>query len=225
MRDAHGVAGFEQLQRSLLVDAEDCVLNVRVGGRVRAAGDEFVVGFDVLGRGSADGGALHHNHVAGLAHGEIGLGGHDHSEGLQVGERFDVSVAVVIEREFAEVDGASLRARQPRERRSDIRGRTWWHLRGPDEFGVDFKVRLLAFHLGFARGALQQIGALKVDLGRSTLQAVVRGLGGARYGGRGGLRRRGVGDCAATRTAAAKKRMTRDSFFTSVLDLGEMRSG
>jgi hypothetical protein len=35
----------------------------------------------------------------------------------------------------------------------------------------------------------------------------------------------GVGDCANTKTAAAKKRITRASFFTSVLDLGEMRSG
>src|SRR5206468_3777442 len=52
------------------------------------------------------------------------------------------------------------------------------------ELGLDLKIRLLAFDLGFSTSALQQIGALKTNLGRSTLQAIMHRLASARHGGR-----------------------------------------
>ena len=68
--------------------------------------------------------------LPGCDHGEVGLGGDDHSESLEIGERFDVRIAVVIEREFAEIDGASFRRDGPENVGQDIRVRIWWRLRG-----------------------------------------------------------------------------------------------
>ena len=46
VRDADRVARFEEFERSLAVDAENCVLNVGVRGGIGAAGYEFVFGVD-----------------------------------------------------------------------------------------------------------------------------------------------------------------------------------
>ncbi len=103
-------------------------------------------------------------------------------------------IAAFVEREFAEVDGASLRRNGPENVRQILEA----ELSGVFEalkLGVDFKVGLLALDLGFARGALKLVGAVKVDLGRSTLQAVMHGLDGAGDGGGGdGRDRRGRGN-------------------------------
>ena len=107
--NAQGVARFEQLERSLAVHAEDRVLNMRVGGGVGASRDELELGVDVFAGGAADDGTLSHHHVAGLGDGEVGLGGDDHAEALQVGIGFELRVAVMVQREFAEVNGTSLR--------------------------------------------------------------------------------------------------------------------
>ena len=48
VRDAYGIARFEQFQRSLAVDSENCVLNVGVGRRICTAGYQFVSGVDIL---------------------------------------------------------------------------------------------------------------------------------------------------------------------------------
>ena len=53
------------------------------------------------------------------------------------------------------------------------------------EFSLDFEIGFLAVDVGFAGGALEQIGSLEIDFGRSALQAIVHGFGGA--GNRGGL--------------------------------------
>ncbi len=113
MRDAHRVARLKQLQRSLGIDSEDRVLNVRVRRGVRAARYQFVLGVDVLAA-AAHRSTLHHHHVPGLRHRKIGLRSNDHSKRLQVGVRLHVRVAVVIKREFAQIDWAPLRRNCPR---------------------------------------------------------------------------------------------------------------
>ncbi len=192
MRDADGVARFEQFQRSLAVDAEDGVLNVRVGRGVGAASDEFVLGFDVLGGGAADRRAFGDDHVAGLAHGEVRLGGNDHAEALQVGEGLDLRVAVMIKREFAKVDRASLGRNGP-ENVGQIFEAELGGIFEAFEPGFDLEIGLLAFDLRFAGGALHQVAAVEVDASRSALQAIVHRFGGARHGGRGGCGRDGGG--------------------------------
>jgi hypothetical protein len=185
VRNANCVARFEEFERSLGVDAEDRVLNVRVGRGIGAARNEFVARVNVLGCGSADGGALHHDHVAGLRHGEVGLGGDNHSERLKVREGFDVRIAVVIERQFAEVDGASFGRDGPENVGQELESELGSVFES-GELGFNCKVGLFAFDLGFARGPLEEIGAAEIDLAGATLQAIVHRLGGTRHGrGRG----------------------------------------
>ena len=84
---------------------------------------------------------------------EIRLGSYDHAERLQVGIRFDVGVAVVIERKFSEIHWTSLRRNRPgnvgQEFESELCG-----ILEALKFGVDLEIRLLAFNFRLTRGAL-----------------------------------------------------------------------
>ena len=199
MCDADGVARFKQFERSFRIDAEDGVLNVGIGRGIGAAGDEFVLGFDVLGRSAADRRAFGDDHVAWLGHGEVRLSGNDHAEALQVGEGLELRVAMMIKREFAEVHRASLRRNRP-EHISQILEPELGGVFKILELCFNLEIGLLAFDLRFAGGALHQVAAVKVDSGRSTLQAIMHCFDGAQHRGRrscigsarrGGDRRRG----------------------------------
>ena len=109
---------------------------------------------------------------------------------LQVGEGLYLGVAVVIKREFAKVDGASLGRNGP-ENISQIFEAELGGIFEAFEPGFDLEIGLLAFDLRFAGGALHQVAAVEVDASRSALQAIVHRFGRARDGRRGYVARGG----------------------------------
>ena len=108
--------------------------------------------------------ALGDDHVARLRHREVRLGGHDHAEGLQVGEGLHVAIPILIEGKFAKIVWTPLRRYGPEHVsqvfQAELGG--WFKAGKP---GINFEIGLLAFDLGLAAGALQQVGSLEIDLG------------------------------------------------------------
>jgi len=228
MRNAYCVARLKQLQRSLAVDSENRVLNMRVGRGVRAARHQFIPSVDDLAPAAIDRSTLHHDHIARLRHREVRLRRHDHSKGLQVGVCLHVRVAIVIEGQLAQIDRTPLRRHGPRNIGQEFESKLS-RVFQPLKLGVDLEVGFLAFDLGFARGALQQVGPTKIHLGRPALQPVVHSLGGARDRGRG--ENTGIGGNRALRLCRRQgcngndeDRNGQRQFFHKVLDLGEIRT-
>src|SRR5215471_14282668 len=108
MRDANGISRFKQLERSLGVDFENRILNVRVGRGVRAACDQLVLGVDVLGGGAADRGTLCDHHVPRLRDREVRLSRDNQAKGLKISKRLKLGVAMMIESDLAQVVRAPL---------------------------------------------------------------------------------------------------------------------
>ncbi len=152
-----------------------------VGGGVGAAAYEIIFGFNFFATGAVEWSAFHDHHVSGRGHGEVGLGGDDHAKGLQVGEGFEVRVAV-LEGDFTEIYGTSLGGDGP-EHVGQIFETEFGGVFEALELDFDLEVGLLAFDFRFARGTLQQVGALEIYFGGAALQSVVDGLGGACDGG------------------------------------------
>jgi hypothetical protein len=85
----------------------------------------------------------------------------------------------VFERKFSEIDGTSLRRYGP-ENVGQIFEAELGGVFEILEFDFNLKIGLLAFHLGFAGGALKKIRSLEIDSGGAPLQTVVYGFGRAR---------------------------------------------
>ena len=183
--DSNRVARFEKFQRGLAVDSENGVLDFGVGRRIDAASKQFVARLDAFAAAGV-GGIFEDNGVARLSDREIRFGGDNHSEGLHVGDGFDVAVAV-LEREFAKIFRAALRRDCPQNVseifETEFRGFVEIH-----EFRVDLKAVALIFHFGFAGRGLQQRSSMKSDLEGASGAAIVDGFGAVHDGG-GGRRR------------------------------------
>ena len=85
----------------------------------------------------------------------------------------------VIEGDLTQIYGASLRAHGPQDVGQVFEAKLGGVFEAL-ELDLDLEISLLAFDLGFAGGALEQVSSLKVDFGLSALQAVVDGFRGAR---------------------------------------------
>src|SRR5579885_3614674 len=112
--DAYGVAGFEKFERRISVDAEDGVVDLGVGGGVRARADQFIGSVNILGAGPRRDGIFQHDHVARLRNGVIRLGGDNHAEGLHRGVGLDFGFAI-FQDDFAEVFGAAFGRNSPKD--------------------------------------------------------------------------------------------------------------
>ena len=97
VRNPHRIPRFEQLQRSLRVNPENRILDVRIRRRIRSARHQFILGVDGLAS-TAHCRALHYHHVPRLRHRKIWLRRHDHPERLQVRIRLHLRLAMMIER-------------------------------------------------------------------------------------------------------------------------------
>ncbi len=180
--DADGVARFKQFAGRVGIDSEDGVLNVRIDRGVGARPQQFVLGGDFLATGAFDEYVLQHDGVAGLRHGRIRFGGHDHAERLHVGVGLQVAFAV-IERELTEIDSPALGRNRP-EHIGQIFKTELGGIFQALELCVDLNVGFLAFNLGFSDGTRHRLSSLERDLHGAARRAIMHRLGGANYVGR-----------------------------------------
>ena len=191
--DAHGIAGLVDVEGRLVVH-DHGLRGVHVQG-VLTALQQGVLGVDVfhLALGALAGDILHHHHVAGLAHGEIGLGGHHQAEGLQRVDGLELTLAV-LEDDLPEVGGPAFGGDAPQHIGQVLaaEGGGRGHVL---ELGGDAGASGFALDLGHACRPGQQDGALEVDLGGGLQLAIVDGLGRVLDHGHPvqGHRARGVG--------------------------------
>ena len=183
-----------KLERGLAVDAKDGILDLGVGRRVVAAGHQLVAGGDVfhLAHGARVDDVFQHHGIARLVDGKVGLGGHDHAEGLHVGDGLHFA-GTALQDHFAQIDGPSFRGNRPHHV-GEIFEAEFGGFIDSQELGVDLDAAPFVLHFGFAAGLLHQFGALEIDLDGAAGAPVVHGLGGARNTpggarGRGALRR------------------------------------
>ncbi len=207
--DSHCIAGFKKHAWRLAVDAKDSVLDFGVRGRIGAAPQQLVPGFDVFlaaHRGCANN-VFHHHHIARLIHGEIRFCRHDHAKRLHISDRLHAA-AVMVHHQFAQVYCAAFWRDGPQHEREIFQAEFGGIIQA-FEFGVDFDAAFLARHLSFAGGVLHEFRAVKVDFDGIAAQPVVDSLGGAmhrRRCRRGGLAQ--SSDAGRDQTEEQEKRQT-----------------
>ena len=108
-----GISRFRQIERSTRLERLDLEIGALVH-QIRTALQELVLrlhGLDLASGVVADH-VFHDHDVAGLGHGEVGLGRHDQCERLQLGRHLDARV-VIVDLHFAEIRCASFRRDRP----------------------------------------------------------------------------------------------------------------
>jgi len=215
VRDADGVTRFKEFERRLAVDAKNSVFDFGVGRGIDAAAEKFVAGVDVFHfaeRGGTEN-VFEYDGVSGLGDREIRFSGDNHANVCMSVMAFTWPAPL-----FSTTSPrftARPPEKRPRERRSDIRGQTWWLRRGP-RILLQSPYGCFVLHFGFAAGLLHQFGALKIDHGGATGAPVIDRFGGAGniFDGAGGWRRlseRGRSEYAEQPVIARKA----DAIFTS----------
>ena len=211
MRNAQGVARFKKFERCFAVDAEDGVLDFRVGRGINAPAQKLVACvdiFDFAQRGGAND-VFENDGITRLVHGKIRFRRDDHAEGLHIRDGFDFAAAV-LQHHFAQVYGAALRRNGPQDE-GQIFEAEFGGFFQPQESRVDLDAVAFILHFRFAAGRGHQFGALKIDLGGAAGAAVGHGLGGpgdafCGESGRGRLAERGPGERAKHSSECEKSR-------------------
>lgn len=86
MSDSNRVPSLKQLARRVVINAENCILDVGVGRGLSTCTQQFIPGGYVFPCSASYDYVLEHNRVPRLVHGEIRFGGDDQAECLHVGE-------------------------------------------------------------------------------------------------------------------------------------------
>ena len=175
--DFDRVLGFGELEGSLGIGLDRLIL--AAVHDVLAALQQFELGVDLL---DGAGGVVAHevlgyDDVAGLGHGEVGLGGDDQAEGLQVGGGQKLGV-VAVERQFAEINGAPFGSDAP-QHEGHVFGAELVGRRHVVQVSLDLSGPHLALDFGFAFGGRHEFGAAEIDVGGTGSMVVIDGLGGA----------------------------------------------